>query len=215
MRLLLARHGNTFAPGEPVVRAGLHNDLPLVESGRAQAAALGVWLRGQGIAPVKVYSGVLRRQLDYVRAALAAAELDVPVTVDERLNEIDYGDWTGLSNEEIIDRFGQEDFDRWEVRSQWPQTGNWAGSAEGVKHNLRAFAADAARGVVADEAVLVVSSNGILRYFLSLVPGAWEAAVGDGSFKMGTGHISQLSRREVGWRLDFWNREAAGISQGK
>ena len=45
IELLLVRHGNTFSPGDRVSWVGRGEDLPLVESGRAQASALGATLR--------------------------------------------------------------------------------------------------------------------------------------------------------------------------
>ena len=37
VELLLVRHGNTFGPGDAVTWVGAREDLPLVESGEAQA----------------------------------------------------------------------------------------------------------------------------------------------------------------------------------
>ncbi len=40
MRILFARHGNTFAPGDNVVCVGRETDLALVERGFEQARAV-------------------------------------------------------------------------------------------------------------------------------------------------------------------------------
>ena len=47
-KILLARHGNTFGPGDRIVWVGAQEDLPLVEKGEEQARALGNALRGAG-----------------------------------------------------------------------------------------------------------------------------------------------------------------------
>ena len=41
MKLILARHGNTFGPQDKVTWVGSTNDLPLVEEGLAQAQRFG------------------------------------------------------------------------------------------------------------------------------------------------------------------------------
>jgi broad specificity phosphatase PhoE len=49
MRAFIVRHGNTFAAREEPRRIGARTDLPLVESGRAQAEALAAHFAAQGI----------------------------------------------------------------------------------------------------------------------------------------------------------------------
>src|SRR5258706_236449 len=44
IKLLIARHGNTFGPGDIVTRVGT-TDLPLVESGLQQGRNLGTYLQ--------------------------------------------------------------------------------------------------------------------------------------------------------------------------
>ena len=60
-RLLIARHGNTFKTGEVPVRVGLRTDIPLVDSGCAQAVMLGKFLRKHYPNLSAVYSGKLKR----------------------------------------------------------------------------------------------------------------------------------------------------------
>ena len=43
--LIIARHGNTFNPGDTPTRVGKHTDMPLVEKGEAQGRALGRYLK--------------------------------------------------------------------------------------------------------------------------------------------------------------------------
>src|SRR5689334_17941090 len=109
MNLILSRHGNTFGPNDPVVWAGLTNDLPLVEAGIAQAERLGRVLQIQKIRPVAVYCSSLQRTSKYASIIIERAELRLKPIVDKRLDEIDYGAWTGLTNSEIIKLFGEKE----------------------------------------------------------------------------------------------------------
>ena len=230
-RLLLVRHGNTFGPGETPVWVGARTDLPLVARGEEQARALGTALRDAGIVPRRLIAGPLQRTRRHLEIAAATAGLAEPVTVDKRLIEIDYGAWEGRSNAEIAAQpGGQAAMDRWARESIWPDDAGWSPSAAAIAARLRALADQiTASGVAAgsDEAApppttVVCSSNGVLRYALALVLGGLDRAVAEGTAKMATGALAQLSYRGApghraaagsagAWRLDFWNRQPDSI----
>jgi probable phosphoglycerate mutase len=87
--IAFVRHGET-----PPNRAGLllgRSDAALTDHGRAQAERLAKALAGSGVE--RVLSSPLRRARD--TAAPIAAACDRAVEVDDRLIEIDYGDWEG------------------------------------------------------------------------------------------------------------------------
>ena len=89
--IAFVRHGET-----PPNRAGLflgRSDAVLTEHGRAQAERLAEVLGGWGVE--RVLTSPLRRARD--TAAPIAAFCDRAVEVDERLIEIDYGEWEGRS----------------------------------------------------------------------------------------------------------------------
>ena len=92
MRLIyLVRHGQTLQN-----RAGLlqgRSDFPLNEMGREQARRVGAFFREQGMRFDAVYTSPLRRAAQ--TAALIAGET-VPLRVDERLIEMDYGPYEGM-----------------------------------------------------------------------------------------------------------------------
>jgi broad specificity phosphatase PhoE len=99
LTLLLTRHGST-PRSEPEQHLGQRIDLELSEAGRAAAEALGRRLEGVELA--RIISSPLRR-------ARETAELVVPgaaVEVDDRLMEMDYGRWEGLTYEQILARDG-------------------------------------------------------------------------------------------------------------
>ena len=101
MRVILARHGNTFDPGERPVWIGARTDLSLVAKGREQATKIGETLKAANLAPRRVLAGPLKRTRETARLALLAADASVDVEIDSRLSEIDYGIWEGKSSDDI------------------------------------------------------------------------------------------------------------------
>lgn len=94
--LLLARHGET-ADNAARRFQGRRNP-PLNERGRAQAAALAETLRGEEIATV--WTSPLRRAAE--TAEIVGAALGLEPQADDRLCEIDVGDWAGRTYAEAI-----------------------------------------------------------------------------------------------------------------
>ncbi len=207
-RLLLSRHGNTFAPGDTPVMVGASSDLPLVASGEGQARRLGDALREAAVDPHRVFAGPLKRTADYARLALEQARLQRPVMLDERLREIDYGPWEGKSDAELEAMGAGSALAAWRERSVWPAEAGWRPSEASLEERALGFAADAVEGLPEEDTALVVSSNGVLRYFLKLVPGAFERALEEGTAKLGTGRTALFTHHdENGWDLVYWNRE--------
>jgi broad specificity phosphatase PhoE len=89
--IAFARHGQTELNRGGRLQGRL--DAPLSELGSRQAAALA---RGFAAEPVaRVVSSPLRRAADTATAIARVHGLDV--AVDDRLIELDYGDWDGLA----------------------------------------------------------------------------------------------------------------------
>ncbi|WP_165063356.1 histidine phosphatase family protein [Marisediminicola senii] len=101
--LLLARHGRTALNAEGRLR-GLANP-PLDDAGIAEATRLGAALASAGITAV-VCSPLDRAQQTAHIVARAAA---VAVHTDDRLNDRDYGSWTGHLTSEVVSRWGSID----------------------------------------------------------------------------------------------------------
>lgn len=211
IELILVRHGNTFGPGDPIVWVGKAQDFPLVPSGRAQAEALGAALWEHRWAPTAAVSGGLKRQVEHLDIALAALSDgalggDTPPTPErvEALDEVDYGDWGGLSTQEITERFGPEAVEAWNERSEWPTNAGWPEAMDEVQARVHAFAACAAAGAYG-ERVLACSSNGLMRWFLELAPGGLQAAIEAKTFKVRTGHACRLIAQDGVWTVTHWN----------
>lgn len=197
-KLLLARHGNTFGPGDKVVWVGAREDLPLVEKGEAQARELGEVLKTSGRTPERIISGPLKRTR---RAAEIIGELcgfDREIEIDTRLREIDYGSWGGKSNDEIEVEFGLEALTEWDVHHRRPAGVDWTPSEDVLKENALAAMADA---VAENGFALVVTSNGILRYMHAALAGD------DANAKVKTGNCCAAEiDGTIGTRL-FWNEK--------
>ena len=89
--IYIIRHGQT-ALNKTMALQG-RSDHPLNETGEEQARAVGEWFRKQGITFTRIYTSPLIRA---VQTAHLVAGDQVPVTVDERLIEMDYGPYEGI-----------------------------------------------------------------------------------------------------------------------
>jgi probable phosphoglycerate mutase len=202
MDILFARHGNTFNPGDKVVWVGRETDLPLVDKGLQQAVRAAEALRAAGLVPDAVYAASLSRTRRF--AAIVCETLGLPAaTIDPRLDEVDYGDWAGRSNDEIA-AAGPATvaaMEAWNSRDVWPEGMGWKSRSADVLAAIRQFADEIlAEGRHARP--LVVSSNGILRFLPRIL---LDDSVARDSFKMRTGHLGRIVRRQGQVTLACWD----------
>lgn len=94
LTLVLTRHGLTDR-SDPEQHLGQGIDIGLSVAGRAQAAALGERIGGEQ------FDRILCSPLLRARETAAAVARGRPVEVDARLAEMDYGEWEGLTYEQI------------------------------------------------------------------------------------------------------------------
>ena len=207
MKVILARHGNTFAPGDKVVWTGKSNDLPLVEKGLQQASNIAQWLRAQGHAPVKIYSSNLSRVRVTADIIIKELGLSIDPIVDERLAEIDYGSWTGVSDAEVEEQFGTEALQNWRERSQFPPAGQWGESEAEVTSRVDDFFNTEIKPQLSSngKSLMIISSNGILRYFLRQIDGEFEGRVASQQFAVKTGAICVLDYSNGKLTVESWN----------
>jgi broad specificity phosphatase PhoE len=98
--IILVRHGQT--EWNRVERFRGRADVPLNETGLAQAEATGLRIHGEW-QPSAVYSSPLSRA---VRTAEAIAKhFNLPVQIHPGMADIDYGEWQGLTPDEVRDRW--------------------------------------------------------------------------------------------------------------
>ncbi len=94
-RLVIVRHGETEWSAD-----GRHTgstDIPLTPAGRAAATALARRLVELGVAPVRCLSSPRTRAVETARLAGLGDNL----VTDERLSELDYGDYEGRTTVDI------------------------------------------------------------------------------------------------------------------
>jgi len=206
--LVLARHGNTFEPGQRVVWVGSQNDLPLSARGLAQAKELGEACRANAIMFDGILSGPLNRTRDYAEIVREALNHASPVKVDERLNEIDYGSWSGLSDEDVIRKFGAADLESWNRFGRWPEHSDWGQSPDQIMGEIEEFCAALAPKLAHGLNFLAVTSNGRLKFFLKMIPEAFASAKQREELTVKTGNVSIFSLkpgtkefRSLDWNL--------------
>jgi broad specificity phosphatase PhoE len=154
---LLARHGSHdwLARGVPGRLAGVG----LNDDGQRQARELVDRLRPRRVQ--LVYSSPQQRARE--TAAPAAAALGLPVHIDDSFDEIDFGEWTGRSFDELRQQ-GQ----RWQ---DWCERKSIAGAPGGeafVEVQRRAMAGvEHLRRVHPSETVLLVSHGDVIKAVLA------------------------------------------------
>lgn len=130
MTVILLRHGRSVSNAAHTL-AGRSEGVGLDEKGTAQAAALVDRLAGLPIRAL-IRSPLLRCRLTL--EPLAAA-LDLEPVVDERLTEVDYGQWTGRKISELVSE------PLWSVVQQQPSAAEFPAGEGLAAMQARAVAA--------------------------------------------------------------------------
>ena len=131
MKIYLARHGQT--EWNVAKRWQGTTDIPLDESGRAQAAKLA---QKRIQYPIQaIYSSPLQRAAATAKAV--AEKFNLPITYDKELEEVRLGEWEGHTLEEILAKHGSK-FSVWETKCE-EQIGLGVESNHGLQQ--RAWAA--------------------------------------------------------------------------
>ena len=189
MRLVIVRHGNTFAPGEPPRRIGARTDLPLVESGRAQALALKRHFACKGWTFDRVLTSPLRRTREF--AELIASGHAEPA---EWLREIDHGPDENRTEDQVLARLGRDALNAWEAEAIAPP--GWHVDADARLAAWRTVFAGEGEGEGEGEGSrLLVTSNGAARFA--------RLALGLSPAKIRTGAYGVMEGKP--WRLISWD----------
>lgn len=185
------RHGQTTWNVEGRFQGQTDVDLDAV--GRAQAERSAALLAALG--PVAIVSSDLRRAADTAAALGRLAGL--AVTTDPRLRESHGGEWQGLTNAEIRERF-PGGFEAWVHGADLP--GKGAETRSAVGHRAVAAITEAL-GCVGDGATLVAVTHGgaarsAIGSLLGLPQAHWTALG-----PLSNCCWSVLEERDTGWRL--------------
>lgn len=206
MKLLLLRHGNTFAANATPVFCGGVNDLPLTDDGRKQARAWQPLI--ETFNPTAIFTSPLKRTHEFADLAAPAFR---PV-IDDRLRELNYGSWTGLNDAEIIARGQGALLQAWRDYSEWPVGVGFTPSREVVTQQIKTLASDLLEHIHPQANVVVVTSNGILRFFLSLDPTAQATITRAGKHGVKTGHGCMLVHEQGRWEILAWNLNPSAMA---
>lgn len=199
-RLIIARHGNTFTKEQTPLRVGARTDLPLVETERG--TNIGKYLKLNAFYPKVVFAAPLLRTTETARLAIAAMDKDIPLKIDERFIEIDYGPDEAKTEDEVIARIGQDAMDAWNNEAIVPD--GWKVDVKGIIKAWSDFANEIERDYH-NQTVMVVSSNGIIR-FAPYLTGDFKKFAQEFNIKVGTGGVCVLEKEDgdKNWTVKFW-----------
>lgn len=154
--ILLARHGETDWNAERRYQG--HADRPLNAAGRLQARELAQSLLSEGVSAI--YSSDLLRARE--TAEIVAAWIGLPVITRDALREIDVGEFSGLTHEEIVARWPEVPARTDALGYGWTRGESFEALHTRIAAELRRIA-----GVHPGETVLVVGHGAMMRVVLA------------------------------------------------
>jgi broad specificity phosphatase PhoE len=196
LKLLLVRHAEVEAPYQRVF--GGRIDMALSPRGHAQAAALAEFLTRHAPALDAVYASPMRRVQQTLVPFRSNGAPQPTVLAD--LREVDFGDWTGLTYEQVLERFGVSP-DAWLDQlcaDAIPNAENSAAYRARIAASLQRIRDAHPQGRVA-----VFCHGGVIRMMLALLlelPFAKTAA-----FQIDYASVTELSVAPGRVRLEFLN----------
>jgi broad specificity phosphatase PhoE len=198
VQLICVRHGRTAWNADKRFQG--HVDIPLDDEGRAQATALAALLRDERIDAA--VSSDLERATETARIVLGSR--DLPLRLDPDWREMRFGDWEGLTWEQILAANPQLDpANETAVKEYTPAGGE---SFDELRARVRR-AADRAAGEVAEDGVVLVATHaGPLHALLSVLLGDAERAALKVRFL--TASITRFRRENGVWTLARLNQTA-------
>jgi len=163
VRIVFVRHGQTVFNTESRYQG--HTDAVLSELGRLQADRVAGRLKNENTAAV--YASDLGRAMETAEAI--AAFHNLPVQTDDRLRECAFGDWEGLSVDEIAERYPElfADYRRDSIKHRAPKGERLEELQERVVQAVNSIAEKHP-----EETVVAVVHAGPIRAFLCHALGA-------------------------------------------
>ncbi|MDR3477782.1 MAG: histidine phosphatase family protein [Gammaproteobacteria bacterium] len=201
-RLLVARHGNTFGPGDIVTRVGT-TDLPLVDKGLLQGRMLGAYLKQSDLIPDVIFTSKLKRAKQTAEQAQITMQTSLPVQTLSIFNEIDYGPDENQPEDTVIARLGSEAINAWETKAEVPN--GWKVDPQEIIQNWQDFASRLLLEYPG-KLCLVVTSNGIAR-FAPYLTGDFAAFRSRHEIKISTGAVCLFEKTNGStvWDCLEWN----------
>jgi broad specificity phosphatase PhoE len=196
LSLTIVRHGDTFAPGEMPRRIGSASDLPLVNTGEAQACALGRLFAEEGRVFDRVLTSPLRRTRRTAELILAAIS---PCRVEtcSWLAEIDHGPDENQVENQVLTRLGAATLARWNDALVPPP--GWTVDAPARLAAWRTLLA------TATGELLLVTSAGAARFALQADAALATQAESLASLKLRTGAWGRIVVADGQSRIAAWD----------
>jgi broad specificity phosphatase PhoE len=207
VQLVCVRHGRTA--WNAARRFQGQTDIPLDDEGRAQAQALALHLRAETF-DYAVASDLTRAR---TTAEAIVAGRDLRLELDERLREMHFGVWEGMTWEQIVARWPELSA-RYESspRDYTPDGGEpWADLCARIDAVLRGIAAR----VAADARVLIVSHAGVMHAMLHAFKPIDAPAGDDGELRVRlvpAAIVRAHGSFAGGWTVDAINETAAPVA---
>ena len=196
-KVLLLRHGQT--DWNVALRLQGQSDIDLNDVGRGQARAVASAIAE--LAPSAVIASDLSRARE--TAELVTAGLELPLTLDARLRERNFGLWEGLTGDEIEAGWPQE-YATW--RAGIHPNGIEAEDRGVVGERFAGGVEDAAAALSSDDTLLVVAHGACIAAGITTLIGldadAWAGIRGIGNCRWS---VLASSVREPRWRLEGHN----------
>ncbi|MEL7283130.1 MAG: histidine phosphatase family protein [Pseudomonadota bacterium] len=198
--IYIVRHGNTFDKGDTVTRVGARTDLPLSQSGQAQADKLATHFRS--IAPEGfdvVFCSALQRTRQTAAPILRACGSRRGLQVLDFLREVDYGPDENQPEDQVIARIGAAALEAWDKDAVPPP--GWDVEPDNIIAEWASLL-NTLSGPQSFLPVLIVTSNGIARFVLDVV---LKFQCQPDSIKLKTGAFGLIRTDEAGATLVEWN----------
>lgn len=222
LELTLVRHGESEANiaaaeaertgADRLVLPARDPDVELSGTGRDQARAVGAYLAALDVdtRPQAIWVSTYRRARETAETALAEAELDLPVTVDERLRDRELGILDGYTSDGV-DRVFPEEAERRRFLGKFyyrpPGGESWADVALRIRSVLTDLTTGAAESGVRPDRVLVVSHDAVTSLFRYVCEGFDEQGILDEVRRrpVPNASVTRLRRRagESLWHADL------------
>lgn len=185
--LVLVRHGQSQWNKEK--RFTGWKDIFLTDVGRMEAKG-----SAQKLKDIKIdiaYTSLLSRASESLQIILKEINQSPQVIADQALNERDYGELTGKTHQEVIERYGEEQFVLW--RRSWSyQPPGGESLKDTVARVLPYFKKEIQPQLENDQNVLVVASGNSLRALTKEVEGISEEDIPNLEIPTGSVRIYQF-----------------------
>ena len=194
MKLYLIRHGRQSS--------NLCNvNVELSEAGHRQAVLVGKRLSSYGID--RLYASTLLRARQ--TAEHISEELKLPVITAQKIHEIDFGDWTGKSDQFLDENYGrQRQAHKLGTEDvQYPNGENGAACYKRYKEGMDMIVADAEANHAAS--IAIVTHGAAMRCFLCGILGLPFSIRGTLAKSLENGSITELNYENGKYTLERFN----------